>query len=118
MTRSGEIPRDVFKNFSGILHTDEYVGCEKDVGAEGMKHACCIAHARRKFIDAIKVQTKATATDPTLERVVVLMDDLFAIDREAREQNLSQGDRHALRQERAPTILTELHALLLEIKTP
>ncbi len=116
MTRSGEVPREVFKNFSGILHTDGYVGYEKDVGAEGMKHACCIAHARRKFIDAIKVQTKATATDPSLERVVVLMDGLFAIDREAREQNLSQDDSHALRQERAPAILTELRALLLEMK--
>jgi transposase len=116
MTRSGEVPRDVFKNFSGILHTDGYVGYEKDVGAEGMKHACCIAHARRKFIDAIKVQTKATATDPTLERVVVLMDDLFAIDREAREQKLSLQDRHALRQERVPAILTELQALLLAMQ--
>jgi transposase len=116
MTRSGEVPREVFKNFSGILHTDGYVGYEKDVGAEDMKHACCIAHARRKFIDAIKVQTKATATDPTLERVVVLMDNLFAIDREAREQKLSLDDRHALRQERVPAILTELQQLLLAMQ--
>jgi len=40
------------------------------------------------------------------------MDDLFAIDREAREQKLSREDRHALRQERAPALLEELHALL------
>ena len=53
-----------------------------------------------------------------LERVVVLMDGLFAIDREAREQTLSLDDRHALRQERAPVILTELHALLLEMQQP
>ena len=77
-----------------------------------MIHACCLAHARRKFIDAIKVQTKAHAADAKLERVVALMDGLFAIDREAREQNLSLEDRHALRQERAPAILAELHALL------
>jgi hypothetical protein len=44
------------------------------------------------------------------------MDDLFAIDREAREQNLSLADRHALRQERAPALLSELHALLSEMK--
>jgi transposase len=116
MTRSGEVPREVFKNFSGILHTDGYVGYEKDVGAEGMKHACCIAHSRRKFIDAIKVQTKAHAADAKLERVVALMDELFAIDREAREQKLSLEDRHALRQERVPAILTELQALLLAMQ--
>ena len=43
------------------------------------------------------------------------MDGLFAIDREAREQNLSLEDRHALRQERAPALLDELKALLLEM---
>ena len=116
MTRSGEVPREVFKNFSGILHTDGYVGYEKDVGAEGMKHACCIAHSRRKFIEAIKVQTKARAADAKLERVVALMDELFAIDREAREQKLSLEDRHALRQEHVPAILKELQALLLAMQ--
>src|ERR1035441_5249298 len=48
--------------------------------------------------------------------VVALMDALFAIDREAREQKLSLDDRHALRQERAPAILAELHALLLAMQ--
>jgi transposase len=116
MTRSGDVPKEMFKNYRGILHTDGYVAYEKDVGAEGMIHACCFAHARRKFIEAAKVQTKASATDAKLERVVALMDDLFAVDREAREQCLSLDDRHALRQERAPVILAELHALLFEMR--
>jgi len=81
-----------------------------------MVHACCWSHTRRYFIDAIKVQSKTNATDRKVERVVVLMDSLFAIDREAREQHLSTEDRHALRQERAPAILNELHALLLEMQ--
>ena len=51
-----------------------------------------------------------------MERVVVLMDELFAIDREAREQRLSLEDRHALRQERVPALLAELQALLLKMK--
>jgi transposase len=116
MTRSGEVPKAVFKDFSGILHTDGYAGYDKDVGAKGMIHACCMSHARRKFIDALKVREKARATDAELERVVVLMDGLFAIDREARVQNLSLHDRHALRQERAPALLNELHSLLLKMK--
>jgi len=116
MTRSKEVPKAFFKDYGGILHTDGYAAYEKDIGAEGMTHACCIAHSRRKFIDALRVQTKAKATDPQLERVVVLMDGLFAIDREAREQKLSLDDRHALRQEHAPVILKELHALLLEMQ--
>jgi hypothetical protein len=43
------------------------------------------------------------------------MDGLFAIDREAREQSLSLEDRHRSRQERAPALLDELKALLLEM---
>lgn len=116
MTRSGEVPKTVFKDFSGILHTDGYAGYNEDVGAKGMVHACCMSHARRKFIDALKVREKARATDAELERVVVLMDGLFAMDREAREQKLSLDDRHALRQERAPAMLDELHSLLLKMK--
>ena len=116
MTRSGKVPKAVFKDFSGILHTDGYAGYDEDVGAKGMVHACCMSHSRRKFIDALKVREKARATDAELERVIVLMDGLFAIDREARVQNLSLDDRHALRQERAPTLLEELHTLLLKMK--
>jgi transposase len=116
MTRGKEVPKVFFKDYGGILHTDGYAAYEKDIGADGMIHACCIAHSRRKFIDAVKVQTNANVADPKLERVVVLMDGLFAIDREAREQKLSLDDRHAVRQERAPAILTELHALLLEMQ--
>jgi transposase len=116
MTRSGEVPKEIFKDYRGILHTDGYAGYENDVGAKEMIHACCWSHARRYFIDAIKVQSRAAVSDAKLERVAVLMDSLFAIDREAREQNLSLDNRHALRQERAPAILNELHALLLEMQ--
>ena len=116
MTRSGEVPKEIFKDYGGILHTDGYAGYGEKVGAKGMVHACCLAHARRKYIDAVKVQTKGKAADTELERVVVLMDGLFAIDREAREQKLSIEDRHALRQQRAPALLDELRALLLKMK--
>ena len=75
-------------------------------------HAFCFAHSRRGFIDVINVQTKSHATDAKLERAVALMDSLFAIDREAREQSLSLADRHALRKDRAHELLDELYALL------
>jgi transposase len=116
MTRSKQVAKEFFKDYGGILHTDGYVAYDRDIGTKDLIHACCWAHARRGFIDAIKVQTKAHAPDAKLERAVVLMDGLFAIDREAHEQNLSLNDRHALRQERAPALLSELHTLLLEMK--
>ncbi len=81
-------------------------------------------------IDALNVHSHGNAADarlhhadqdlsagtPALERVVALMDHLFAIDREAREKNLSLADRHALRQERAPALFEQLHALLSQMQ--
>jgi len=116
MTRSKQVAKEFFKDYGGVLHTDGYVAYEKDIGTRDMIHACCWSHARRGLIDAIKVETKANATDASLQRAVALMDGLFAIDREAREQNLSLADRHALRQERAPALLSELQTLLTEMK--
>lgn len=116
MTRAREVPREFFKNYGGILHTDGYAAYEKDVGTKNVTRACCWAHARRRFIDALKVQTQGHAADSGLERTVALMDELFTIDREAREQSLSLEDRHALRQERAPALLEQLQALLLKMK--
>jgi hypothetical protein len=112
MTRVKKVATAFFKDYGGILHTGGYPAYEKDIGTKDLIRACCLAHARRGFIDAIKVQTKAHAADAKLERAVALMDDLFAIDRQAREQNLSLADRHALRQDHAPALPDELHALL------
>ena len=116
MTRAREVPREFFKDYGGILHTDGYAAYEKDVGTKNVTRACCWAHARRRFIDALKVQTQGHAADSGLERTVALMDELFTIDREAREQSLTLEDRHALRQERAPALLEQLQALLLKMK--
>lgn len=116
MTRGKQVAREFFKDYGGILHTDGYVVYEKDIGSKDLIHACCLAHSRRGFVDAIKVQTTGHAPDARLERVVALMDDLFAVDREAREQNLSLADRHALRQARAPALLEEVYALLVAMK--
>ena len=116
MTRRGEVPRKVFHDYRGILHTDGYAAYGEKVGAEGMIHACCLAHSRRKFIEAVKLNARSEMADVNSARVVVLMDELFAIDREAREQDLSIAERDALRQERAPALLDELHALLMKMK--
>jgi transposase len=83
MGREGEGPKQFLGNFNGLLQTDGYKGYNH-VGGPKMVHACCLAHARRKYVDAVKVN----ANDQESARIVVLMDQLFAIDREARQQNL------------------------------
>lgn len=111
MGRDGDGPKLFLGNFEGLLQTDGYAGYNK-VGGLKMIHACCLAHARRKHCDAVKVN----ANDADSSRIVALMDDLFAIDRMAREQNLSHADRDAMRQSRAPVLLEKLRAELLALQ--
>jgi transposase len=111
MGREGEGPKQFLGNFNGLLQTDGYKGYNH-VGGPKMVHACCLAHARRKFVDAVKLNAK----DQQAVRIVALMDELFAIDREAREQNLDHAQRNALRQQRAPQLLERLRAELLSAK--
>jgi len=125
MGREGEGPKQFLGNFNGLLQTDGYAGYNH-VGGPKMVHACCLAHARRKYVDAVKIN----ANDRDSARVVAIMDELFAIDREAREQagapgdrssslgwqNLDHAQRNALRQERAPELLERLRSAVLTLK--
>ena len=61
MTRGKKVAQEFFKDYGGILHTDGYVAYEKDIGTKDLIHACCWSHARRGFLDALKVQEKARA---------------------------------------------------------
>ena len=98
-------------NFNGLLQTDGYAGYNH-VGGPKMVHACCLAHARRKYVDAVKVN----ANDQASAQIVALMDELFAIDREAREKNLDHAQRDVLRLERAPELLDKLREAVLALK--
>lgn len=111
MGREGEGPKQFLGNFNGLLQTDGYKGYN-NVGGPKMVHACCLAHARRKYVDAVKVN----ANDQESAHIVTLMDQLFAIDREAREQNLDHAERNLIRQERAPKLLEKLRAAALALK--
>jgi transposase len=111
MGRDREGPKLFLGNFEGLLQTDGYKVYDK-VGGERIVHAACLAHARRKHVDAVKVNAK----DIESARVVALMDELFAIDREAREKQMSHAERHTLRLERAPQLLEKLRAQLVAIQ--
>lgn len=111
MGREREGPKRFLGQFEGILQTDGYVGYDH-IGGPKMVHACCLAHARRKFIDAVKLNPK----DQDSVRIVKLMDELFAVDGTARSENMSHAQRHILRLEKAPALLAAMRALILAIQ--
>jgi len=94
--RGRDGPNTFLGQFEGILQTDGY-GAYDGVGGPKMVHAACWAHARRKFFEAAQLNR----TDATATRIVARIDELFGIDALAREQNLDDAARHALRSERA-----------------
>jgi hypothetical protein len=73
-----------------------------------MVHAGCWAHARRYFIDALKVHP----ADGLAAEFVRRIDELFAVDRGARAGGLSQSERAELRRERSAKIVAELRERL------
>jgi transposase len=109
MSRGREGPAQFLGNFEGILQTDDYIAYERGIGGPKMVHACCWSHARRRFVDAVKLNRQDAASISAVE----LMDALFAIDREAREEKMDQPARHRLRQEKARPLLDKIQQHLL-----
>ena len=71
----------------------------------------CWAHARRKFVDAVKVNPK----DAAAVVMVTRMDALFLIDRDARRRELSVHERQAQRGEHAEEWLQEIRQACLAL---
>jgi transposase len=102
--RGREGPRKFLGEWEGILQTDGYRAYD-GVGGPKMVLVGCWAHARRKFVDAVKVNPK----DAAAINMVTRMDALFLVDRHARQQQLSIDERLALRREHADSWAAEIH---------
>lgn len=105
-SRSRDGPQQMLKNFTGHLQTDGYaayeaITCRPEVTALG-----CMAHARRKFVEA--KDNDAARADWMLSQ----MQQLYEIERQAREASLSHDERFRLRQEYARPILITIKAWL------
>jgi hypothetical protein len=104
--RGREGPRKFLGEWEGILQTDGYAAYN-DIGGPKLVHVGCWAHARRKFVDAVKVNPQ----DGAAIAMVTRMDALFLIDRDARQRGLSSQQRLQQRKEHAEEWLTEIHGV-------
>src|ERR1019366_5291508 len=111
MGRGREGPAHFLDKFEGILQTDGYVSYVRGVGGPKMVHAACWSHARRYFVDAIKLNK----LDAASISIVGLMDQLFAIDARARNEKMDHAARHVLRQQEAPPLLDKINAQILAL---
>jgi hypothetical protein len=107
-SRSREGPNEILKDFKGKLQTDGYEAYTIFEKQNGITLLACMAHARRKFKEASD-NDKIRA-----EHMLGLMQDLYAIERKAREEDMSYEERYALRQEESLTILKEMENWMKE----
>lgn len=105
MSRGRDGPAAFLKGYGGILQCDGYAGYEK-IGAPELIRAGCMAHARRKFHDALKLDPQ----DKDAAEVLAIMAQLYAVEKEAREAGASHQQRKELREQRSRPITGTLKA--------
>ncbi|SHF88124.1 transposase [Modicisalibacter ilicicola DSM 19980] len=107
-SRAGRVPVRLLGDYAGRLVTDGYEGYAEVVQQNGITHAGCWAHARRKFVEAQKVQPKGKTgkADWALNQIR----KLYAVEQQAKA--LDPDARLALREQKSRALLTQLRTWL------
>lgn len=106
--RGREGPKQLLVNFQGYLQSDGYQAYEQFEQREDMVLVGCMAHARRKFEQALK-------SDPTrAQQALLLIQQLYMIERQARELRMNPENRYTLRQQKARPIMDTLGQWLVD----
>ena len=107
--RGEEFPHQSLQDFCGIIQTDGYSVYEAlERHLPQIERAACLAHARRKFKEALK-------NDPQhAQEALFLIQRLYAIETEARDNHLSHSQRLELRLEKAQPLWSKFHEWIKE----
>ena len=106
--RSGVNPDKFLEPYRGYLQTDGYTGYNKVNSKDGMKSLACMAHARRKFTEALN-NNKVHANYALLE-----IGKLYAIER--RIKDLDDEEKLKIRKIEAIPILNSFKEWLIKLK--
>jgi hypothetical protein len=100
--RGREGPSQILRNFQGYLQTDGYAAYNSFAERKGVTLLHCLAHARRKFSDAL--QNNEAVAGYALQEI----QKLYAIERECKEKQLSFDQIREVRQTQSAPILKTL----------
>lgn len=92
-SRSGDVPKAFLGDYDGYLHTDGYSGYNK---LNKVTHCNCLAHVRRKFHEAIIVDSE----DSIAKTARDFCDKLFAIESELDKLTTEERFKKRLTQEK------------------
>jgi transposase len=105
-SRAGKVPKSFLSGYCGYIQTDGYNGYKFIDNEACQIRVGCLAHARRKFIDSIKVAGK-NAEPGVAHKAVQIIKTLYEIEKEARENKLGYAEIKQLRQNKAKPILED-----------
>lgn len=113
-TRAASIPMRVLADYKGYLQSDGYAGYNAPGSLDGIVHVGCLAHARRKFFDAVKAQhaVGASGEKGLAPQALLLIRKIYAVDKTAREASLKPEQRKQLRDKEARPVWDELRRWL------
>ncbi|MCH7697141.1 MAG: IS66 family transposase, partial [Proteobacteria bacterium] len=111
-SRSQAVPKRLLAGYKGYLQTDGYDGYNAVVAMNDLTHVGCMAHARRKFSEAVKAQGKKKQSGKA-QRGLALIQKLYRIEKQAR--TLDPEARHDHRQRHARPLLDELRCWLDDV---
>jgi transposase len=109
--RGAGVPKRLLAGFTGYLQTDGYDGYNAVVAINALVHVGCMAHARRKFSEAVKAQGRNKKRGKA-HRGLALIQKLYRVEKQAR--TLTPEDRYAHRERHARPVLDELRSWLDE----
>ena len=101
-TRSASGPKRILSGFKGYLQTDGYKVYDKIGAREEITHLACWAHARREFEKALDNDKQRA------ELALLYIQQLYAVEAQAREEKLSSEERKELRLEKSLPVLNAL----------
>lgn len=107
--RGREGPMNLLEKFIGYLQTDGYIVYEWFAKKPGITHVACLAHARRKFSDALDYDQEKAGL------VMRKIQELYAIERDAREAGLTPEQRKELRLDKSLPIMNDLGKKIAEM---
>ncbi|MCM1297089.1 MAG: IS66 family transposase [Muribaculaceae bacterium] len=102
-SRAGEIARTQLRDFKGAIQTDGYKVYDYFENVPGITNLACMAHMRRKFVDA-------QSGNPLAGEAVKYFATLYTLEENLREAGASPMEIAAKRQELAIPILDGIEA--------
>jgi len=110
--RGREGPKAFLGDFCGVLQTDGYNVYASGVGGEAITLAACMAHVRRKFHEALLIDSR----DTRLAHILNVIGSLYEVEARCRTLELGGEERLERRKGESAPLFEQLHAAIKNLQ--